>query len=359
MVTATLSDIDGDYRGKKVLVTGAFGFVGSHLCKRLVHARAQVTAADINVCEDRASLINDEQLRSRVDVVAVDMASVASVRELVTGRPFDVIFHLAACSVVEQAAERPYDAIQLNTMGLVHLLEMLRITGQDSGARLPTLVLSSTDKVYGDLNGNPSCNEQSPLQGLGVYDAAKLAADVFAQAYHRAFRYPAVVIRLCNVFGPCDFNTDYRVIPRALRRLFERPEPKPPILYANAVEHQRDYLYIDDAATALLMVGANPACQGEVFNVSAACCWKTPDLLNEVVNCAARLEERFDQDRAMLIRQNSLTIYPENPAVIAIKRQHLDGGKIEQATGFRPAVTFAEGLDRTVEYYRDYFSRRW
>jgi nucleoside-diphosphate-sugar epimerase len=344
--------------GSRALVTGAFGFVGGHLCRDLLAVGAHVVATDLDTAVTRPSLINRQGLRRSLRVLPCDLGREDCIAELSAEPTFDVVFHLAACAIIEKAADRPCDSIRTNAMGIVHLMEALRVASDRERRAMPTVVLASTDKVYGEMNGAPY-REHSPLWGVGFYEAGKLAADVFAQTYQRVFRWPMVVLRLCNLFGPGDFNTDHRVIPRALRRLFEMPEPQPPILYADAVNHRRDYLYIDDAIRALLLLGIHAQSPGQIFNVGAASEWATPALLDTVIDTAARLEEAYDCRRAVAIRENGVLIQAGHPHVQAVKRQHLDSRKIRDVVGFEPRVSFAQGLEDTIRFYRAYFSERW
>jgi len=141
------------------------------------------------------------------------MTDAAAVRALIASRRFTHIFHFAAyATVIERAARNPYETIGSNTMAWVNLLEAVRVSGRNPEA----VLLASTDKVYGDCGGEEYDEERTPLRGIGVYDAAKLAADVFSRTYHDVYGLPTVTLRLCNIFGPFDFNTEFRLVPRTL-----------------------------------------------------------------------------------------------------------------------------------------------
>ena len=163
-----------------------------------------------------------------------------------------------------------------------------------------------------------------------------------------------------NIFGPCDFNIDYRLIPKALKSIYENEEPRAPMLFFDSIEHWRDYLYIDDAIRALLLLGYHPQCRGEVFNAAASGHKSTPDMLRSVVELSAKCEREYDPLRAEQILRNGigLTVRPESANVLSIKRQHLDGAKIRRVAGFEPQVGLSEGLTKTIGFYRDYFARR-
>jgi nucleoside-diphosphate-sugar epimerase len=256
--------------------------------------------------------------------------------------------------VIEKSANAPLKTIQTNALGTAHLLEALRIGRKEPSA----IVIASTDKVYGEMEED-RYSEQSPLRGVGIYDAAKLAGDVFAQTYHQVFGLPTVVVRLCNLFGPHDYNVGFRLFPKALTALFATAEPSTPVLYFNSLNHYRDYLFIDDAVRAFLLVASTPTCEGDVFNISAAHHASTPDIMRLIVEHSADYEALFDKDRAKKIRAHGISVIMENGTsnVVAISRQHLDGSKLAAFTGFVPEVRFAEGLQKTIEFYRSHYER--
>jgi nucleoside-diphosphate-sugar epimerase len=347
------------YEGKNVLVTGGFGFVGSHMTKALLELGANVTVFDIRTDPSIDSLLNDPVLglRDKVKIVQGDLADVKAVHDAVSGGNFHFIFNFAAyAAVIEKAVENPYDTIQANTVGLVNVLECAR----NLKLRPTRIFHASTDKVYGEMDGESYDEEKTPLRGIGVYDGAKLAADVFARTYHEVFGLPTVVLRMCNIFGPSDFNTEYRLIPRAMRNLYAAPEPRGPELYFDAIEHWRDYLYVDDCVRAILLLGFRHECRGEVFNLLAAKFTSTPELLKTLVHLAYEIEKEFDVKRAETILANGLSVKVRvgGSGVLAIKKQRLNGSKLKRVTEFEPAVGFTEGLERTIRAYRQHFVGR-
>ena len=293
------------YKSKHVLVTGAFRFLGGALIKRLLLLGARVTALDIDTSESRPSSLNmgPDRPRDHVSVITGDVADADVMRAAIRNEPFDVIFHLAAFAVIEKAAAYPLDAIRADTMSVVCLLEAVRALEQR--VHPSAIVFASTDKVYGEMECD-QYDEQTPLRGIGIYDAAKLSGDVFARSYFEVFGLPSVVIRLCNVFGPGDFNTDYRLIPKALKSIYEEERPRPPALFFDSIEHWRDYLYVDDATRALLLLGCQPRCRGEVFNAVATKHACTPEMLRTVVEHAAKYEREYDPAKADVILQNGI-----------------------------------------------------
>lgn len=344
------------FEGKNALVTGGFGFVGGHMTRVLVELGAHVTVFDNRTSPDIDAIINDDSqhLREKIKIVNGDLGDMKNVRDLISEGRFHFIFNFAAyATVIEKAVEHPFDTIQANTMGLVNVLEAAR------GLKVrPTAIFhASTDKVYGEMDGDPYEEEKTPLRGIGVYDGAKLAADVFARTYHEVFGLPTVVLRMCNLFGPSDFNIGYRLIPRAMKNLYGAAQPVGPELYFDSIEHWRDYLYIEDCIRAILLLAHTPECRGQVFNLAAAKFASTPELLKTIVHLAYDIEKEFDPARAEAILHNgiSVKVRATSPSILTISKQRLNGDKIRRMTDFEPAVEFTEGLRRTLRAYRSYF----
>ena len=346
------------YEAKNALVTGGFGFVGSHAVKKLVEYNARVTVVDIRTEGERDSLLNEKslKLRDKIQIETGDVTDAAFLRSVVANGEFDLIFHFAAYpTVIEKAVENPCQTIQANTIGLVNLLEAVR----SPGLRPHVVLFASTDKVYGELDGESYQEEKTPLRGIGVYDVAKLAADVFARTYHEVFGLPTIVLRMCNLFGPYDFNTDFRLVPKAMKSIYANDPPRPPELYFDSIEHWRDYLYIDDAVRAILLLAYHPHCRGEVYNLSPCRYISTPEMLKAIVEAAAEVERESDEARAEAILKNGIVIgvRPSSPGVVTIKKQHLSADKIKNAIRFEPSVEFKEALFKTVRFYRSWFLR--
>jgi nucleoside-diphosphate-sugar epimerase len=345
------------WKGRRALVTGAFGFLGGHLCRALLAAGCEVTALDKCTSLARDSQLNLTGLRGHVQVVEADITDRATMQELVTESRFDVIFHIAAgATVIEKALSSPYDTIMANTMGFVNLAEAARLLPEE---QRPVILYSSTDKVYGEAKVLPY-TEESDLGGVGVYDSAKLAADIFAGTYHKALGVPTIVLRMCNLFGPYDFNIDYRLIPKALRNIFRDGEA--PELYLNALEHFRDYIYVEDAARAFMILAKNQACRGRVYNLPGVHHAATPDVLTTLTETVTKMqddemERHPDSPFAHHKWSRSIRVVPSDPKLIVISKQHLDGTRIRDEAGFEPLVGFRDGLKSTIKFYAWLFCR--
>ena len=165
---------------------------------------------------------------------------------------------------------------------------------------------------------------------------------------------------MCNIYGPYDFNMGYRLLPKAMANIFGNSEPTAPELYFDAIEHHRDYLYVDDLVTAILLLAHGKKCRGEVYNLSAGTYLPTPQMLKTIVEQAVQVEKEFDSDRAEKILNNGISIHVRSTGatVHAITKQHLNGSKIEDATGFRSQADFLSSLRETIRFYRNYLKTK-
>src|SRR4051794_18591920 len=182
--------------GRTVLVTGAAGFIGSHLTERLVRDGHDVRAlVRYNGRDDRGHLDRlPREIRSEVDVHRGDLKDPGAVRVAVEGRAW--VFHLGALIAVPYSYQNPYDVVQTNVLGTAHVLDACRAAGA-----LERLVLTSTSEVYGTAQYVP-IDERHPLRGQSPYAATKIAADALGESYFRAFGLPVAILRPFNTFGP-------------------------------------------------------------------------------------------------------------------------------------------------------------
>jgi nucleoside-diphosphate-sugar epimerase len=341
---------DEIYRGQRVLITGGYGFVGAHLANRLLAAGAEVWALDRDTDPQRPSLINcpGYGIRERIYTVTGDVTDTAQMTSLLKQAKFDYIFNCAAhAAVIEKAVEQPGKTIHTNTMGVVALLEAVRATGHTPRG----IFHASTDKVYGELDGPEYQEELTPLRAIGVYDASKLAADILARTYHEVFSMPVTILRMCNLIGPYDFNTEYRLVPKSLDTINKGGAPE---LYLDSLDHHREYLYIDDAVEVILELTARPACIGEAYNLMGCAHLSTREAMEQVISAAALVAAPHDLAQAAEIRSRGYTVVDRDASgrkIISLKRQRLNAEKLRAAIEFRPRTSFGDGLFRCAEFY--------
>lgn len=317
--------------GRTVMITGGSGFIGAHLAEGLTRQGFRVVAVDRLARPD-----------GPVESMHLDLSAFGDCVEAVRAVDPQVIFHLAASSTVDAAFSDPRGSLVDNITGTMNLLEAART----AGAGLRRFVLSSTDKVYGDLHGDAYV-ESSALDARGVYDVGKLSADNLVRLYGYEFGLPVSTLRLCNVFGPGDPNAGSRIVPRTLSRLFDRNGPLPPVIYEGSMGHGRDYVYVTDAVRAMTAIAFDPRACGEVFNMAPAAHRTTLDLVEEMIVESARACEPHDRDRADAIRKNGYEVIADAGVPSVLEKQHCDASKLG-SLGFRNLVSMSEGLRRTI-----------
>jgi len=316
------------WTGRAVAVTGATGFLGSH-----------VTAALVELGADVAILVRDEVPPSAVSAAWTDQVSVvrgavedqAAVERLLGDYEAQTVLHLAAQSQVGAANRNPVATFEANVTGTWTLLEAVRRSPRVTG-----VITASSDKAYGAQPELPY-DEDMPLLAVNPYDVSKACADLLSTSYHRTFGVPVCVTRCGNFFGPGDRNWQ-RIVPGTIRSLLRGERP---VLRSDGTM-VRDYLYVVDGALAYLRLAEamaqDPSVIGEAFNFST----ETPLTVLELV---AALQTAAGTD-----------LEPDIQATASheIDSQHLSAAKARKLLGWAPTFTVDEALRETVAWYRDH-----
>ena len=314
---------------KRALVTGAHGFVASHLARALLERGDTVTVLDLPLTG--ASGLDLQGVRAQVELVEGDLRDARLLGATIEAGEYDVVFHLAAQTLVGPAMSDPVATFESNVRGTWTLLEACR------RADVPALVVASSDKAYGPHDELPY-REDFTLQPASPYEASKAAADAIALSYRHAYGLPVAVTRFANIYGGGDLNFS-RLIPEAIVAVLEGRRP----LIRSDGSPQRDFLYVDDAVAAYLAieheVGAGGPAAGEAFNAGG----ERPHSVAEVLETIAEVSGR--------------EVEPEyhgigNPTG-EIDRQYVDSAKLREPDRVAPRGRAARGLRRTLEWYRD------
>jgi CDP-glucose 4,6-dehydratase len=316
------------------LITGAHGFVGSHLALALLWRGDAVRVLDrpaprlADVGGERRSGLDLLGIRDEVELVEADLRDAEAVAGAVAGT--DAVFHLAAQTIVGVAREAPLETFEVNVRGAWNVFEACRTH------EIGRVVFASSDKAYGSTPDLPY-REDFPLQAVYPYDASKAAADTIARSYAIAYGLPLAVTRFANVYGGGDLNFS-RLIPESVVAVLDG---RPPVIRSDG-SPERDFLHVDDAVSAYLAIAGalEDGARGEAFNAGG----ERPHSVREVVESIARaagsgIEPDFQGSG--------------NPDG-EIDRQFVDSTKLRELTGWRPAVGLEDGLRRTLEWYRDH-----
>lgn len=324
-----------DWKGQRVLVTGAQGFIGSWLAERLLDEGATVVALRRDV--DPQSRFATDGIGDRCVVVPVDILDYQEVVRTINEHDVDTVFHLAAQTIVGTANRSPFSTFETNIRGTYTVLEACRAVGV-VGDPVTRVVVASSDKAYGSHEQLPYA-EDFALQARFPYDVSKAATDMIARSYAATYELPVAVTRLANVYGGGDLNWS-RLVPETCRAL---AEGRAPVIRSDGTP-ERDYLYVEDAVEAYLTVAAsldNPDMRGRAWNAG----WGTPFAVREVVSA---LCEAAGSDIEPDIRGEG-TPHGE------IDRQYLDSAAMHEHLGWQPRHTLTESLLLTYDWYRRRF----
>lgn len=311
-----------------VAVTGAEGFIGSHLVEALVQLGHRVRAMALYNSFGSWGWLESLEPRvlDHVEVVPGDVRDALSVRELVTGA--DTIYHLASLIAIPYSYRAPRSYVDTNVIGTMNVLDAVR----ESGAS--RLVHTSTSETYGTARTVP-ITEEHPLQAQSPYAASKVAADKLVESYHLSFDVPAVTLRPFNTFGPR--QSARAVIPTVVSQIAAGART----ISLGALDPTRDFLYVRDTAAAFVAVGAAPASAviGGLFNAGTGVEVSVGELAYDI----ARL-----MDTEVDIRQDNDRIRPKNSEVM---RLIADATKLRERTGWQPRFTRDDGLRQTIEWF--------
>jgi NAD dependent epimerase/dehydratase len=318
-----------DLSGKTVLVTGADGFIGSHLVELLVASGARVRAmVYYNSWNDLGWLRElSPDVRSAVDIFAADIRDAERVQQAVAGREY--IFHLSSLIAIPYSYEAARSYVDTNIIGALNVLQACR-----QNATLVRLVHVSTSEVYGTAQQVP-IPESHPLIGQSPYAATKIGADKLAESFHLSFGVPVVIARPFNTYGPR--QTARAVIPTIASQLLAGKER----LELGALHPTRDFNYVTDTARGMMALALAPRANGRVVNIGSGEEWsigRTVELLCEIVG---RKADVVTDDARV------------RPANSEVNRLLADNSLIRKLSDWRPEVSFTDGLTRTVEWIRN------
>jgi NAD dependent epimerase/dehydratase len=322
--------------GKKVFVTGADGFIGSHLVELLVASGAEVRALVYYNSWNENGWLRDipKATLAEVEFLNGDIRDVERIREGVTG--CDYVFHLSSLIAIPYSYEAPRSYVDTNVSGALNVLQACR----DSSS-LKRLVHVSTSEVYGTAQVVP-IPESHPLVGQSPYSASKIAADKMAESFHLSFGLPVVTARPFNTFGPR--QTARAVIPTITSQLLSGCDE----LKLGALSPTRDFNFATDTAKGMLALALCPEAEGRVVNIGSGEEWtieQTVHMLMEITG------------RNVPIRCEESRLRPVNSEV---NRLLADNRLIHSLTGWRSEIPFRAGLEKTATWIKDnlnYFNR--
>lgn len=317
------------FSGKKVLVTGAGGFIPSHLTEALVREGANVRALVHYNSLGRWGWLDSSDLRDSVEVIPGDLTDELSVRLAAEG--VDVIFHLGALIAIPYSYQAPRSYVLTNVQGTLNVLEAARHLGT------PRVVHTSTSEVYGTARYVP-IDEKHPLQGQSPYSASKIGADKMAESYYLSFSTPVVTVRPFNTYGPR--QSARAVIPTIITQCLTGGEVK-----LGNLTPTRDLNFVADTVRGFLLAGSKEGVEGKTINLGSGKEISVGEL-------AVLIGELTGVDMKVISEANRLR--PEKSEVERL----LASNTLAKATlGWQPEVSLREGLTRTIEWMRGNLER--
>ena len=314
-----------------VLVTGAGGFIGSHLVERLVRDGHRVRAfVHYNSRNDWGNLeFISQAVKREVEVVTGDIADPFSVRSATKG--VQVVYHLSSLIAIPYSYVAPQSYVQTNVQGAMNVLQAARDEG------VGRVVHTSTSECYGTAQYVP-IDERHPLQGQSPYSASKIGADMLAESYWRSFGLPVATIRPFNTFGPR--QSARAVIPTIIAQALRGGPIK-----LGALSPTRDMNYVDNTVDGFLAVGTHPAAVGQVINVGSGREISIRDLALVIVGLMGSSSDVVEDDQRI------------RPANSEVERLLCGNAKAKDLLGWTPTVDLEEGLRRSIDWFRQHLDR--
>ncbi len=322
------------YRGRRVLVTGGLGFIGSNLVRQLVELGADVLIVDAMIADYGGNSFNIAGIEDRVRVNISDVRNASIMSVLVRDR--EIIFNLAGQVSHIDSMRDPFTDLDINCRAQLSMLEACRNHNPDV-----KVIFAGTRQVYGKPERLP-VDERHLVKPVDVNGVNKAAGEYYHLLYNNVFDIRACSLRLTNVYGPRQLIRHNRqgFIGWFIRIAIEDGE----IQVFGDGSQQRDFVYVDDAADAFLRAGACSSCDGEVFNVGGREPISHSDLVELLIDVAG-------SGRVTLVP------WPADKKRIDIGSFYSDSTKFERTTGWAPRVGLREGLERTVAFYREHLPR--
>lgn len=318
--------------GKAVLVTGAGGFIGSHLVEHLARLGHRVRAfVRYNARDDRGHLDNlPREVRDEIEVYRGDLKDPEAVARAVEGR--ERVYHLGALIAIPYSYQNPLDVVQTNVLGTAHVLDACR-----RAPNLERVVLTSTSEVYGTAQFVP-IDEKHPLRGQSPYAASKIGADALGESYHRSFGLPVTILRPFNTFGPR--QSARAIIPTIISQALTRP-----VVKLGRLDPRRDLTYVKDTVSGFASIAECDAAIGRAVNIGRGSDVSIGDLVERIGRILGRpLEVETDVDRV-------------RPAASEVERLLAGTALAQSLWNWEPRYSLDEGLAETVDWIREHLDR--
>ena len=316
-----------NWENRAVLVTGAGGFIGSHLVERLLKLKANVYCFLRYNSLSRKGFLEtlNKTERSELHIVSGDLEAQDTIMQAAKG--MEVIFHLGALISIPYSFIHPQETVLTNTIGTLNVLMAAR------KYNVSKTVIMSTSEVYGTARYVPM-DEEHPLQAQSPYSASKIAADELAKSFHRAYELPVAIARPFNTYGPR--QSTRAVIPTIITQALTRSEIK-----LGDTSTTRDFTFVKDIVSGLVLIAEKKETNGEIINLGSNCEISVVDLV-KLVSKLTRRDLKIELDEKRL-----------RPGTSEVRRLLAANEKAKRLLGWRPTIDLEEGLRRTIDWISD------
>ena len=313
-----------NWNKKSALVTGAGGFIGSHLTEHLVELGANVKAfVRYNSRNDwgMLELLPEEKL-SQIEVITGDLKDADAVRHAT--KDIDIIFHLGSLIAIPYSYIHPRETIETNILGALNVLTAAKENNVEK------VIHTSTSEVYGTARYVP-IDENHPLQGQSPYSASKIGADKIAESFYRSFNLPVAIIRPFNTYGPR--QSARAVIPTIITQALAKEK-----IFLGSLHPTRDHTYVKDVVEGFIKVAESPKSVGEVINIGSNFEISISDLANKIISLIGKNAE---------IVTDPVRVRPQDSEV---ERLWCDNTKAKRLLGWEPKTSLDEGIKKTIDW---------
>lgn len=320
-----------DWKRKTVLVTGAGGFIGSHLTEKLVDSGAKVRAFVRYNSRNDWGLIGTlpAHTKEKIEVITGDLRDSETIRMVM--KDVDAVFHLGALIAIPYSYIHPREVVETNIMGTLNILNAAKEYKPEK------IIHTSTSEVYGTAQYVP-IDEKHPLQGQSPYSASKIGADKLAESFYRSYDLPITTLRPFNTYGPR--QSARAVIPTIITQALAQNK-----VFLGSLEPTRDLSYVDDVVDGFIKAAESERSIGEVINIGSGFEISINDLANKIISLIGKKVNIVSDPKRV------------RPPKSEVERLMADNSKAKNLLGWEPKVSLDEGLRKTIDWFSKFQNR--